>query len=174
MDRETTPHAEGKNVTRRNVIRFAWGGALVALLAEAGGTFLDFFRPRKVGAFGSKVTAGKPDDYQLGSVTWVTEGKFYVSHVPEGFLALYQKCPHLGCVVPWHPDDQSEDKIEPKGRFNCPCHGSIYNRYGQIVAGPAPRPLDLMALQVVNGKIVVDTGKITSRSQWDPSQAVKV
>jgi hypothetical protein len=31
-----------------------------------------------------------------------------------------------------------------------------------------------MAIEVVNGKIVVDTGKITQRARWDPSQAVKV
>ena len=96
-------------------------------------------------------------DYQVGEVKVVQEGKFYLSRVPEGFLALWWKCPHLGCTVPWKPDDPTMDQLAPKGRFNCPCHGSIYDRYGQIVQGPAPRPMDLFGIEVREGKVFVDT-----------------
>jgi hypothetical protein len=39
------------------------------------------------------------------------------------------------------------------------------------VAGPAPRPLDLMEIELSGGRIAVNTGKITQRVQWEPSQA---
>ena len=45
--------------------------------------------------------------------------------------------------------------------FECPCHGSKYNRVGEKKAGPAPRGLDrFYATQSSDGSIVVDTGNI--------------
>lgn len=160
------------DVSRRNLLRILWGVGLLAFLAQTGVIFLDFFRPRRVGTFGSVLPVGRVDDFQVGQVTRVPDGKFYLSRVPEGFLALYQKCPHLGCVVPWEPAQQSEDPIANQGRFNCPCHASIYNRYGVNVAGPAPRPMDIMEVRIEGGNISVNTGKITERATFEPSQAV--
>jgi cytochrome b6-f complex iron-sulfur subunit len=151
-----------------------WGlfGSLLAMLAVFGGGFLQYFYPRKIGTFGGKVTVpGTVADYPVGTVTRVREGKFYLSHVPDGLLALYWKCKHLGCTVPWKPDEEFQGQV---GVFHCPCHGSVYLPNGQNVAGPAPAPLDLMAIDLSGGKIVVDTGKITTRVQYNPSQAVKV
>ena len=47
----------------------------------------------------------------------------------QGIVALYQRCVHLGCRVPWCQTSQW---------FECPCHGSKYNRVGEKKAGPAP------------------------------------
>ena len=54
----------------------------------------------------------------------------------QGVVALYQKCPHLGCRVPWCKTSQW---------FECPCHGSQYNRVGEKKGGPAPRGMDRFA-----------------------------
>ena len=52
----------------------------------------------------------------------------------HGLMAVNsQSCPHLGCGVPWCQASQW---------FECPCHGSRYNRYGEWTGGPAPRGLD--------------------------------
>ena len=61
----------------------------------------------------------------------------------QGFVALYQRCVHLGCRVPWCQTSQW---------FECPCHGSKYNRVGEKKAGPAPRGLDRFALVVSGGR----------------------
>ena len=53
-----------------------------------------------------------------------------------GLIALYQKCPHLGCRVP---------ECKSSQWFECPCHGSQYNRVGEKKAGPAPRGMDHFA-----------------------------
>ena len=71
-----------------------------------------------------------------------------VKGMAQGYVALYQKCPHLGCRVPWCQTSQW---------FECPCHGSKYNRVGEKRGGPAPRGMDRFALEVAGGDVIVDT-----------------
>ena len=74
-----------------------------------------------------------------------------ITGMEAGYVALYQKCVHLGCRVPWCQSSQW---------FECPCHGSKYNRVGEKQGGPAPRGLDRFTLEVSGGNVVVDTGII--------------
>jgi cytochrome b6-f complex iron-sulfur subunit len=69
----------------------------------------------------------------------------------QGYVALYQKCVHLGCRVPW---------CESSQWFECPCHGSKYNRVGEKRGGPAPRGLDRFPLKVQGGNVVVDLANL--------------
>jgi len=55
-------------------------------------------------------------------------------------------CPHLGCGFRW---DDGERK------FKCPCHGSDYSVTGQVLAGPAPRPLDVLPNKVEHRRLFV-------------------
>ena len=69
-----------------------------------------------------------------------------------GVVALYQKCPHLGCRVP---------ECKSSQWFECPCHGSQYNRVGEKKGGPAPRGMDHFAVTVsASGDVVVDTSTV--------------
>ena len=68
-----------------------------------------------------------------------------------GVVALYQKCPHLGCRVPNCVSSQW---------FECPCHGSQYNQVGEKRGGPAPRGMDRFAVTVNDGVLTVNTGAI--------------
>jgi cytochrome b6-f complex iron-sulfur subunit len=68
-------------------------------------------------------------------------------------MALYQKCVHLGCRVPW---------CASSSWFECPCHGSQYNRWGEYRFGPAPRGLDRFPTAVRDGEVHVDTGQIVT------------
>src|SRR5437868_9328098 len=88
-------------VARRKLLRWFGWATLLVILGELVAGFLPFFWPKKTGTFGGNVLAGGVGDYKVGEVKKVTEGKFFISRVPEGFLALWQKCPHLGCTVPW-------------------------------------------------------------------------
>lgn len=169
-------------VRRRLWFRWLGWGAIGAVLGEWAIGFLAFFYPNKTGAFGGVVAAGVVDDYKVGDVKVIREGKFYVTRVPEGFLALWWKCPHLGCTVPWKENDPVEGgppgagdtTFAQAGRFNCPCHGSIYNRYGQIIRGPAPRPMDRFPLTIQAGRLSVDTSpaRVITRPEASASEAV--
>jgi cytochrome b6-f complex iron-sulfur subunit len=92
-------------------------------------------------------------------------GRFFLINNEDGLLALYTKCTHQGCMVDWEGDED---------RFHCPCHGSIFDRHGEVTSGPAGRPLDLMIVRVQqDGGVLVVTGPITKREEWEPSQSVQ-
>ena len=71
--------------------------------------------------------------------------------------ALYQRCPHLGC---------KPNPCLKNYWFECPCHGSRYDRLGIKALGPqygpAPRSMDRFSITVsADGKLTIDTSKIT-------------
>jgi cytochrome b6-f complex iron-sulfur subunit len=174
---ETLSRPKKSWISRRMAIRWAGWGSILLILAGWGNGFLGFFYPRKTGAFGGTITAGTLNELAVGAVKAVTDGKFYLVRVPEGFLALWWKCPHLGCTVPWKDNDpvmEGDTGFADKGRFNCPCHGSIYNRYGQIITGPAPRPMDRFPVVIEGDRIRVETGptKAIVRDHAGPEAAV--
>ena len=160
----------GGGTTRRGLIAFFGWGTIALVSLQAVVAFLFYFWPRKTSTFGSVVSAGSPNDYKVGDVKYFVQGKFYLSRLQEGFIALYQKCPHVGCTVPWRPEFQLQGHT---GLFRCPCHGSTYLPNGQIIFGPAPRPMDYMRITNQGGTLMVDTGKIQKRAAWDPAQAFK-
>jgi cytochrome b6-f complex iron-sulfur subunit len=94
-------------------------------------------------------------DNQIDAESWVkdSDGTYWI--------ALYQKCVHLGCRVPFRDDCHS---------FKCPCHGSHYNVDGEYLDGPAPRSLDRFELTFSGSNIVVNTGKINSAVERPDSQ----
>jgi cytochrome b6-f complex iron-sulfur subunit len=139
--------------------------------------------PGGIAGFGSTVSPGNVSDFPPGSKTHFLEGRFWLVNLTEeqggpGILALWQKCPHLGCTVPWRADfvfADPETHQSRKGWFRCPCHGSTYTDAGVRVYGPAPRSMDSMKVDIGNdGRIIVDTGDITKGSNDNPSRAVKV
>ena len=175
-------HRTERGVTRRALLRGGFGVGLASVFAAMGGIVVDFLWQRNVAGFGGVVTAGAPADFPPGSKTIVRAGKFWLVNLTAeqggpGFLALWQKCPHLGCIVPWEPrfgfvDPKSGDHTE--GWFRCPCHQSTYNHAGVRVYGPAPRSMDRMALQITeDGYIQVDTGDISKGSDDNATFAVR-
>ncbi len=163
-----TDKANTKRVfSRREFIGFAWAVSLVGLVGQAGVAMLQYLQPRITpGGFGGKIIAGRPKEFKPGTVSLVQHGHFFISRLPDGgYLALWQRCTHLGCTVPWRADEK---------QFHCPCHSSLFNTKGEVIGGPAPRPLDLFPMEVVDGNIVVDTGNPISRDKFDPSQVTHI
>jgi cytochrome b6-f complex iron-sulfur subunit len=146
---------------------------------------VDLLYPRGISGFGSVVSAGSVDQFAPGTKTPITKGKFWLVNLTEeqakesdpvngkaGFLALWWKCPHLGCTVPWRPTFSFPDK---QGWFRCPCHGSTYDDAGQRVFGPAPRSMDRMQITIdpASGRISVNTGSITKGTTDNAKFTVK-
>ncbi len=70
------------------------------------------------------------------------------------WIALYQRCVHLGCTVPFRDDCVS---------FKCPCHGSHYNVSGEWLDGPAPKSLDRFVVSFSGSDVIVDTGTVNTK-----------
>ena len=86
------------------------------------------------------INLGNPSRYPPSSATYVPQGRLFVANTGTVIYALSQKCPHLGCRVPF---------CDSSGRFECPCHGSKYDIGGEWIEGPAPRGMDRFDLNVV-------------------------
>jgi cytochrome b6-f complex iron-sulfur subunit len=69
-------------------------------------------------------------------------------------LALWRKCPHLGCQVPQLCGESQW--------FECLCHGSKYTVLGEKRDGPAPRGMDRFEVLVQDGAYVVDTRQVVT------------
>jgi cytochrome b6-f complex iron-sulfur subunit len=139
--------------TRRELLRTGWkiGGA--ALLVAAGWTAFESLRPLGASSKGAVIDLGDPANYPPESATYVIEGRLFVANASGHLFALSQKCPHLGCRVPF---------CDSSGRFECPCHGSKFDLGGEWIEGPAPRGMDRYELSLENGTLVVDTSKLTA------------
>ncbi|MEY2420079.1 MAG: cytochrome b6-f complex iron-sulfur subunit [Acidimicrobiaceae bacterium] len=169
------PDPETFGATRRQFLN----RGIVTLMSLSLGTFglslIGFLWPSSAGGFGGKVRVGKVSDikavitagkgfgYFPEARMWVTEypssalekAKKVTAYTPPviagmeaGFVFLYQKCVHLGCRVPNCTTSQW---------FECPCHGSQYNRVGEKKGGPAPRGLDRFTPEIVGDVISVNT-----------------
>lgn len=172
----TPPDEDAMGVTRR---QFMNRGIIAGFGLGIGGfapAALAFLWPQGSSGFGSKINVGsvaelKTQVEQGNGFLYYPEGRMWITEYPPasldnargvyspselagmeaGLVALYQKCPHLGCRVPNCPTSQW---------FECGCHGSQYNRVGEKKAGPAPRGLDRFAMSVEGGNFTVDTGLI--------------
>lgn len=154
-------------MNRRNFTRNATLSASGLMVAGLAGGFVRFIWPNKTGAFGSEILVPAEQIPEMnGQPLRNAQGRFWLVHNEDGLLALYTKCPHLGCAVPYVGGD------EP---YRCPCHGSIYDYNGVYLGGPAPRSMDYMPVTVdEGGNAYVDTGDIRQRPRengYDPSQA---
>jgi cytochrome b6-f complex iron-sulfur subunit len=160
-------------VTRRTVVQRGALGFFAAALAGVVAASIDYV-VRAGSRRGRTFALESPDDVRAqvrttGRPYYEPVGGFYVMPYPahdlaaarshygpavlegmeEGFVALDQTCPHLGCRVTWCPSS---------AWFECPCHGSRYNAVGEQRRGPAPRGLDRYRVSVVDGRLTVDTG----------------
>ncbi|HEY5626381.1 MAG TPA: ubiquinol-cytochrome c reductase iron-sulfur subunit [Nitrospira sp.] len=99
------------------------------------------------------VPIGEPK--QLDHVTTIQDGYlesrsqkavWAVKRSDGQVIVFAPMCTHLGCGYRW--------AVEGK-RFACPCHGSLFDIDGQVLAGPAPRPLDRLPSKIENGRLLV-------------------
>jgi cytochrome b6-f complex iron-sulfur subunit len=148
------------SVSRKEFIGITWLFSLLALFGQASIALVRFMTPRiESGGFGGKVNAGRVEEFPPGTVSRIQKGRFYISRLEDGgLIALWQRCTHLGCTVPWQEELQ---------RFHCPCHSSIFTPTGMLISGPAPRPMDLFPIEIVEGEVVVDTGSPIQREELD-------
>jgi cytochrome b6-f complex iron-sulfur subunit len=176
-----TVSEEEYGVTRRQFFNRGLLGIFGIFLAQFGIAALAFMWPRlQAGGFGSKVNAGRVEDIEGEILTpdgrvqplFISSAQAYVMPlradqqgtafaglpvVAGGLIALWQRCVHLGCRVPW---------CDSSLGFECPCHGSKYNAHGEYEDGPAPRNLDRFVVSVNDaGELIIDTGQVVQTAR---------
>lgn len=165
-------------VSRREFFRQSLLASVGLFTAEFGAASLAFVWPNLRGGFGGTVELGASAQSVKEQIRadrqpfYYGAGRFYLVEyegenaedygAAEGLVALYQKCVHLGCRVPF---------CEQSQWFECPCHGSKYNRAGEYRDGPAPRGLDRFPVTVEGGIVQVDT---STRLEGPPRGTVTV
>jgi cytochrome b6-f complex iron-sulfur subunit len=168
-------------LSRRQLIRRSIGAATALWLLEVSAGTIGFIWPNLARGFGGTINLGdidtvaeNPDvtDFGLreGAPSYFPQARTFVQLIdanlgfqngdsPDGdgsttnVRTMYQRCPHLGC---------KPNFCTTNFWFECPCHGSRYDRLGTKVdkLGPAPRGLDRFAHTVENGQLIVNTGRI--------------
>ena len=135
-------------ITRR---LFCQATGLSACAAAAAGTGLfsiDYLRPRTLIEPPTRFSVGAPEAMEAGTVVTDEAHRVIVSRRKDGFRALSSVCTHLGCITRYQ---QGTEIIA------CPCHGSRFSLDGDVIGGPAPRPLHWLEMSISEkGLIIVD------------------
>ena len=170
------PDPETLGVTRRQFFNRSIVLLMGLSLTGFGAAVLAFLWPQPKGGFGSPIRVGSIPDVKASiqsgdGFLYLAEGRMWITEYPEaavekarsvyppsmmggleaGVIAIYQKCPHLGCRVP---------SCKTSQWFECPCHGSQYNQAGEKKGGPAPRGMDHFGMDVTGGVLTVNTGQL--------------
>jgi len=108
----------------------AAGAAALASLFFLG----KFFAPR-LPAKRATLSVPKAEIPRNGALVY-RERQVAVIREEEEYYAIGLACTHLGCTVAVTP-----------GELVCPCHGSVFDRRGNVLKGPADRPLPRFAVE---------------------------
>jgi Rieske Fe-S protein len=168
-------------LSRRTFMGRMLGAGVGLLSIEFAGGTLAFLWPKPSGSLGREHAVGTVDEILAISPEWgrgvpweFRPASAFLVNVPaatamargapaEGhrpgageILALWRKCPHLGCMIP--------NACEERGRFQCYCHQSTYNIIGEkLELGPAPRGMDRFPVRLDEAGVVhVDTREVIS------------
>jgi cytochrome b6-f complex iron-sulfur subunit len=163
-------------MSRRSFMRRMLGVGVGILSLEFLAGSASFLWPNVRGGLGGRINIGTATDIVASEPEWVRglpyayqPARVFLVNVPAGkalvdgtgeavedpgdqVLALYRKCPHLGCQIP--------QLCDASKWFECLCHGSKYTILGEKRDGPAPRGMDSFAVEVVDGVYVIDTSAI--------------
>ncbi|MGI9624175.1 MAG: ubiquinol-cytochrome c reductase iron-sulfur subunit [Acidimicrobiales bacterium] len=137
---------------RRTLLSRLWGAGAGLIAAAGAWTSWDLLQPLPTVGFGGRVRSVPPEAVPEGGIVEVPAARAFLTRVDGELLALSEKCTHLGCRTPF---------CESSGRFECPCHGSVFSRAGDYLAGPAPRGMDHYPVDIEEGLVYINTGERT-------------
>ena len=159
----------------RTPFAVAWTAFVAAIVGMLLGT-VRFLFPNVLSEPPSRFKAGLPDEYAPETVvtrykesnhTWIVRHRF--DDRSDILYALDATCTHLGCTPNW---------LQREQKFKCPCHGSGFYISGVNYEGPAPRPLERVAIGIGDdGLVLVDKSKHFREElgQWsDPASFIRV
>jgi cytochrome b6-f complex iron-sulfur subunit len=137
--------------TRREILtRFGWLATLGTFGGLAGAS-VRYVIPNVLYEPPLAFKIGRPEDYPEG-VDYIDDKRIFVIRHGGLFKVVSAVCTHLGCSVQWAAE---------RNRFECPCHGSLFNAQGRVTAGPAQAPLPWYEVTLTaDGKLQVDESRL--------------
>ena len=146
---------------------------LAALVGSLVGQTYAFFRslvPDILYESPRRFKIGTPDQFAEG-VTFLEDKRLFVFRQGNVFYAISAVCTHLGCTVKLINLPRPKrvrlrgQLVEFQREFHCPCHGSRYYGDGTNYAGPAPRPLPWIRLELApeDGQLIADLSQPVER-----------
>lgn len=148
-----------EQLTRRDFSeRLAFGSFWTAIGVATLG-MVKLIKPAVMPEASTRVKLGYPDELPPGTERYFADQGFFVYSEEDSIYAISAVCPHLGCVV----------KQLPEARFECPCHGSKFNRSGEVFSGPSPSGLAWLEIhRAPNGALYVDTAaSVPPGTRWE-------
>lgn len=131
--------------TRRSFLEKIGKFSFFAGFVGIFGSTMRFLLPNVLYEPPTTFTIGKRDDFPPDSTTFLEENRLFIFNKPEGLFAISSICTHLGCNVGWNDNEKM---------FDCPCHGSTFDKNGKNIDGPAPSPLKWYQLTLDNKNIL--------------------
>lgn len=148
MEREMTESKKVEN-GRRRFLNISLGLALSSLAAATIYPILRFFWPLDGSAIEEKTLTIASAEIPVGKAKTVRyQGKptVVIRTSAKEVFALSAICTHLGCIVEW----QEENK-----RLACPCHAAYFDIHGNVISGPAPKPLPSYKAEIIDNQILI-------------------
>ena len=125
------------DLSRRDFLKLSRNGFLYLSGALVLGGLLRFLDFDPNPAPQTEFDLGSASNYPLGSRTVLSKPTAVLLHTEKGFSAFSLVCTHLGCTV--------EENAQG---FACPCHGSHFDRDGNVTHGPAAKPLHSLRIEI--------------------------
>ncbi len=126
-------------LSRRDFLKLARNGFLYLSGALGIGGFLRFLDYDPNPKPKTEFDLGPVSNYPLNSRTLLSDPPAVLLHTESGFSALSLVCTHLGCTI--------EDDAQG---FACPCHGSRFDKDGNVTHGPANKPLHSLRVEITD------------------------
>lgn len=160
---EEKEEKENGQLSRRDFFLAAGNAAVTATLVGGSIVTWKYLWPNALLEPPSRFRVASTQEMPPGSVLFNPQYRVFVFREKEGyFYALSAICTHLGCTTNWKPGGMPD---HPEGVIACPCHGSVFSKTGDVIRGPAPRPLDRFRMSVEDGELVVDISEKVSEEE---------
>jgi cytochrome b6-f complex iron-sulfur subunit len=159
-----------QSLKRRALLQYLWAIPLATAGLQFLGMVERFGFPRKnPGTFGAVLDVGSLAELPEvgGRPIHHSRGRLWLINSEEGLVAISHTCSHLECLFDWDTG---------AGCFVCPCHGSQFDRFGRVLAGPATKGLDRFPLRIVaaDGTSLAETDPIGNPLPLLPVKPVPV